>query len=100
MCISPYGWGEVCYRDFEIVISGALLIKPSMDHLSTFPDVYIPHETYIPVSWELNDLAETVERSLANYNFAKQIAQNGQDVYRKSVCEPTAFMDAVFRMIS
>lgn len=100
MCISPYGWGEVCYRDFEIVISGALLIKPSMEHLSTFPDIYIPNETYIPVSWDLEDLTETVEHSLANYNLAKQIAQNGQDVYRKAVCEPASFINAVFRMIT
>jgi len=100
LCISPYGWGEVCYRDFEIVISGALLIKPSMEHLSTFPNIYIPNETYIPVSWDLDDLTETVEHSLAHYDSAKQIAQNGQDAYRKAVCEPASFINAVFRMIS
>ena len=27
---SPFGWGEVCFRDFEAVTAGALLLKPDM----------------------------------------------------------------------
>jgi hypothetical protein len=52
--VSPYGWGEVCYRDFEAVEAGALLIKPDMGHLVTNPDMYVPYETYYPLSWDTN----------------------------------------------
>ncbi|HKG06462.1 MAG TPA: hypothetical protein VKB19_08390, partial [Pedobacter sp.] len=37
LSISPFGWGEICYRDFETFIAGAVLIKPSMSHMVTFP---------------------------------------------------------------
>ena len=30
ICISPFGYGEICWRDFEAVLCGALLVKPDM----------------------------------------------------------------------
>ena len=55
---SPFGWGEVCYRDFEAVAAGATLIKPDMSHVETFPNIYRANETYLPVSWDMQDLVE------------------------------------------
>ena len=34
--LSPFGWGEIGARDFEIFINGSLLIKPDMSHLETY----------------------------------------------------------------
>ena len=45
--LSPFGWGELCFRDFEAVLSGALLLKPDMSHLETWPDVFVNNETYV-----------------------------------------------------
>lgn len=56
---SPFGWGEVCYRDFEIFMSGSLLVKPSMEHLNTFPDFYLVNKTYFPIKWDMSNLSET-----------------------------------------
>ena len=56
--LSPFGWGELCLRDFEAVRSGALLLKPDMSHLETWPDIFIPGETYVPFGWEAGDLVE------------------------------------------
>jgi hypothetical protein len=97
--ISPFGFGEVCYRDFESFISGALLIKPSMEHLVTFPNVYIPNETYIPVLWDISDLQEKFENVIDNFDSYKQIAQNGQDTYLNTVNDPECFVNAVKRII-
>ena len=55
---SPFGWGEICYRDFEAIYSGSLLLKPSMDHVETWPNLYLRNETYIPCNWDLNDLID------------------------------------------
>ncbi len=49
--ISPFGWGEVCIRDFEAVVAGGALIKPDMSHLETWPNIYVDGETYISHSW-------------------------------------------------
>ena len=66
MCFSPFGYGEVCWRDFEAMMTGSLLLKPDVRHLVTDPDVFIPGETYIPIAWDFSDLAEKVEYYLRN----------------------------------
>lgn len=53
--LSPFGWGEICYRDFEAVIGGAVLIKPDMSHVDTWPNIFT-NKSYIPLSWDLNEL--------------------------------------------
>ena len=30
ICVSPFGYGEICWRDFEAILCGCLLIKPDM----------------------------------------------------------------------
>ncbi|HEY7771793.1 MAG TPA: hypothetical protein VIC26_01320, partial [Marinagarivorans sp.] len=48
ICFSPFGYGEVCWRDFEAIAAGALLVKPDMGHMRSAPDIYQPYVTYIP----------------------------------------------------
>jgi hypothetical protein len=97
--ISPYGWGEVCYRDFESLIAGALLIKPAMSHLVTYPNVYLPNETYIPVSWDLSDLKEKLELIQANYSQHQQIAINGQELCKKISNDGDGFVHTILKAI-
>ena len=99
LSISPYGWGEICYRDFETFISGALLIKPSMEHLITYPNIYRPQETYIPISWDLSDLEEKLDHLNTNYFDYQQIAVNGQDLYKKISNDGDAFVHHVLKSI-
>ena len=37
LCFSPFGYGEVCWRDFEAMSTGAVLVKPDMSHLQARP---------------------------------------------------------------
>ena len=55
--LSPFGWGEVCYRDFESVLFGKLLIKPSMAHIQTWPNIY-NDKTCLLLNWDFDDLAQ------------------------------------------
>jgi hypothetical protein len=66
LCFSPFGFGEICWRDFEAVAAGAVFIKQSMDHLESSPDLYLPHETYAPLRWDMADLGDVVARLLAD----------------------------------
>ena len=75
---SPFGLGEICYRDFEILFSGCLMIKPDMQHIKTWPNIYIPMETYIPCRWDFSDLEEKVRWALRNISKAQNIATAGQ----------------------
>jgi hypothetical protein len=80
MCFSPFGYGEVCWRDFEAHATGALLLKPDMSHLRVLPDVFVPFETYVPLKWDLSDFGEKVEHYLHNREARSQIVRQGFEV--------------------
>ena len=75
---SPFGLGEICYRDFEILFSGCVMIKPNMNHLKTWPNIYRPMETYIPCKWDFSDLEEKINWVFKNISKAQEIASSGQ----------------------
>jgi hypothetical protein len=95
---SPFGWGEVCFRDFEAVCSGALLVKPSMSHLQTSPDIYVENETYVPVRWDLADLEEKVHRYLTHPDEARAIVERARRVLRRYF-ERDGFLNDVARCL-
>jgi hypothetical protein len=81
IALSPFGWGEVCYRDFETIVYGAMLLKPSVEHMITYPNIYIANETYIPIDWDFSDYEEIMSR-IDSKEFM-EIAQNAQDLLYK-----------------
>ena len=78
--LSPFGWGEICGRDFEALVYGACMIKQSMDHCITYPNVYQPEVTYVPLKWDFSDFKEKLSNS-GSYDY-KKIAKRGQDFYK------------------
>lgn len=76
LCWSPFGYGELCWRDLEAFLTGAVLIKPDMSHLDTTPNLYKPGETYLPVKWDFSDLEPVVRKALDNPEYREQIALN------------------------
>lgn len=83
LTLSPFGWGEVCFRDYEAIVCGSLLVKPDMSHLETSPDIYIPGETYVPIPWDFAGAAEVCEKYLNDPKEAKRIIRNGREVLRE-----------------
>ncbi len=79
--LSPFGWGELCFRDFEAVLNGSLLLKPDMSHLETWPDIFVPGETYIPFDWEASHLVEKGERYLSDEVERNRIVRNAFELY-------------------
>ena len=76
VCFSPFGYGEVCWRDFEAVLSGAVVLKPDMSHVETDPDIFVAWKTYAPVAWDLSDFRQVVDRLLADRPLREEIARN------------------------
>ncbi|WP_128515583.1 glycosyltransferase [Tabrizicola thermarum] len=83
VCFSPFGYGEVCWRDYEAVLSGAVLVKPDMSHIVTDPDIFIPWETYVPVAWDLSDLPDALHRLLGDAALRSRIATQAFETLRK-----------------
>lgn len=80
---SPFGWGEVCFRDYEAAAAGCLLIKPDMSHLRTSPDIFRDGETYVSVRWDLTDLREKIEHYLSRPAEGERIAAGGARALRE-----------------
>lgn len=78
--LSPFGWGEICGRDFEAIVYGATMIKQSMEHCTTYPNVYQPMETYVPLKWDFSDFEEVIKKSSSEEY--RKIAQNAQLYYK------------------
>lgn len=85
MCFSPFGYGEVCFRDYESFATGALLLKPNMDHLNVWPDIFVAGETYVSLEWDLSDLKEKVAEYQSNDYERKRIAQNAFDAMKQNI---------------
>lgn len=43
-CVSPWGLGEPCWRDFEGVMCGCVVIKPDTRHIRTQPEGFYARE--------------------------------------------------------
>ncbi|MEM9166784.1 MAG: glycosyltransferase [Planctomycetota bacterium] len=79
LTLSPFGWGEVCFRDYEAVALGSVLVKPDMSHLETSPDIYVAGETYAPMRWDFADAAEVCGALLADAGERRRLARNASD---------------------
>jgi hypothetical protein len=98
LCFSPFGYGEVCWRDFESIAAGTVLVKPDMSHLETNPDIYRPFETYIPVRWDLADLGDRVRDALADPASLRRMAARAFNVVRDHLRGPS-LADLALRLV-
>lgn len=75
--VSPFGMGEICFRDFETWNMGCILIKPFMHNVITYPNPYIDRETYFACNNNWDDLNEIIDVVLSlNNNDVKDINSN------------------------
>lgn len=82
--ISPYGMGEVCFRDFEAIQYSSVLIKPDMSLVRTIPNIYIPYETYIPCKLDWSDLEEKINWVKTHTIECNHIVNNAKEIVKKS----------------
>ena len=85
--VGPFGVGEITLRDFEIIICGALLLKPDMSHMETWPNLFVNNETCITHKWDLSDFDEEIDYILANKKPSIEIANNAQKVYQHALSD-------------
>ena len=81
--VSPFGFGEISLRDFEVFLTGSLLLKPSMSHMKTWPDLYKEEQTMVSFDWKGEKLMSKIEEIVENYDNYKFIAVKGQNNFLK-----------------
>ena len=88
LVFSPFGYGEICWRDIEAIAAGAVLIKPDMSHLATRPDLYEDGVTYAACRWDFSDLADIVQRLLADAERRARLSATAYDRARRYLAGP------------
>jgi hypothetical protein len=94
LCFSPFGYGELCWRDVEGFLTGSVVVKPDMSHLRTDPNLYEPWVTYIPVAWDFRDVEPVVRRALKDDALLRQIAATAFERIAQYLTS-TAFVDRI-----
>lgn len=94
ICVSPFGYGELCWRDFEAVLCGCLLVKPDMGHVRTAPDIFVAGQTYAPVRWDYADLEAVCARYLADEPERLRVASRARQVLLDAL-QPEALVRSV-----
>jgi hypothetical protein len=88
--VSPFGYGEITLKDFEVFLTGGLLFKPDMTGIETWPDLFCSNETMITHSWDLANFVERLEATVARYVELRDIALAAQARYRDHIAGPRA----------
>lgn len=79
--VAPYGFGEICFRELEAMALGTLVVKPQMSHLETYPDLFLPNETFIEVDPDWSNLESTIDQILDNYDKYDHIRKNAYNKF-------------------
>ena len=79
--VSAFGAGEFAWRDFELIINGCMLLKPNMDHIETWPNIYLTNETYESFTWDVSDLKMKIQYLTNHPEIIKEYAGNAQNKF-------------------
>ena len=64
--VSPYGYGEYSWKDYESIYSGCVLVKPACDFVISHGfDIYSSGVNYVPCKPDFSDLPAVLESILA-----------------------------------
>ncbi len=85
IAVGAFGPGEITIRDFEIILSGAALLKPDLSHLETWPEIFQEGKTFLAYKWDLSDLREKAESLLENHSLRTSLAWEAQETYRRAL---------------
>ncbi|MFP4427414.1 MAG: glycosyltransferase [Spirochaetaceae bacterium] len=97
--LSPFGWGELCFRDFEAVLNGSLLLKPDMSHLETWPDIFLPYETYVPTEWDGEDVVEKGAHYLEDMEERHRIVRQAFDRFREEAGKLEERLEGILELL-
>lgn len=102
-CLSPFGLGEISLRDFEIVLSGAAMVKQNMDHLDTWPNLWETGKTYLDFKWDLSDLESKINYAKSHPEVMRIFADAAQKKYHAALQQkrgPGSFTEYLLDLIA
>jgi hypothetical protein len=70
--LSPFGMGELCFRDLEAMTFGTVILKPSHKKVDTLPNIMMDGETFISCEYDWADLVEKIDYILGNFAYLNE----------------------------
>jgi len=78
--VSPWGAGQSCYRDYEAMFAGAVMVKPNTDEMRAGCGLFRPGVNYIPCRADFADLPHVVERVLADWTSMRAMRERNRAI--------------------
>ena len=78
--VSPYGYGEMSFKDWEAVMSATVIIKPHMDHVEINPSPYSDFNT-VYCEPDFSDLANVAKNVLKNWGSFQESTLHWRNVW-------------------
>ncbi len=85
--VGAFGWGEVCYREFEAIKMGAAVVFPKVDYLETWPNIYRDNFSYLSYELDFSNLIERIEMILNDKDLRENLVENSQTIYKNVYSE-------------
>ena len=80
--VGAYGWGEVCYREFEATICGTAFMTSDMSNIETWPNIYHDGETYLSYDLDFKKLNHNLEKLINDINLRKKLVNNSREILK------------------
>lgn len=93
LTVSPFGYGEICFRDYEAIMFKSALFKPSLEHLKNSNGMFIPFETYIPFKWDMSDFDELINYYFEHPKECERIATNAFNKFQSIRLDSSNMID-------
>ena len=78
--VGAFGWGEVCYREFEAIKMGAAVLFPNMNNIETWPNIYKDRITYLSYDYDMSNLLDRIKELLDNDELRSSLVKNSQKI--------------------
>lgn len=99
--VSPWGWGEPCYRDYEALMFNCECIKPDTRYVKTIPDVY--DDSYGYYYWantNYDQFVSVLKTSLQLYESRLEYRMNRWDEWKDLVMSNKSVVDRVAGIVN
>ncbi len=85
--VGAFGWGEICYREFEAIKMGAAIVFPNVDYLETWPNIYQDNFSYTSYELDFSNLTQKIDLVLNNQNLRESLVENSQEILKSVYSE-------------
>ncbi len=78
--VGAYGWGEVCFREFEAITCGTAFMTADMSNIETWPNIYQEGETYLSYGLDFEKFNNNLEILINDTNLRKKLINNSRSI--------------------